>query len=325
MKLTQEKLEKIGIFRALHLGDLLCAIPAIRNIRRAYPNATLYFISLPDAAPLIRRFSAYVDEFIPFPGYPGLPEQSFEEESFDCFLSKIRKINFDLILQMQGDGTIVNHMMRSFNSRYLAGFCKQRSAENELFLTYPNHGHEIHRHLSLIRHLGLPSDGDELEFPISKADYEHFEQLNLPLKPGKYICIHPGSRGNWRQWPPLYFAAIGNYCTDLGYQVVLTGTKQELELIGHVALLMKTKPIITAGRTTLGALAVLISRTRALIANCTGVSHLAAALKTPSVIISMDGEPHRWAPLNKELHRTIDWTTTPDFQLVHKEVAALLA
>lgn len=325
MKLTPEKLEKIGIFRALHLGDLLCAIPAIRNIRKAYPNAKLYFIGLPDAEPLIRRFSAYVDEFIAFPGYPGLPEQPFEEEDFDRFLSSIRKINFDLLLQMQGDGTIVNQMMRSFNSRYLAGFCKHHHTEDELFLTYPDHGHEIHRHLNLVQHLGLSSDGDELEFPISGADYEHFEQLKLSLEPGRYVCIHPGSRGNWRQCPSLYFSAIGNYCTDLGYQVVLTGTRQELELVGHVALLMKVKPIIAAGRTTLGSLAVLISRTRALIANCTGVSHIAAALKTPSVIISMDGEPHRWGPLNKELHRTIDWTINPDYHVVHKEVAALFA
>jgi ADP-heptose:LPS heptosyltransferase len=323
MKIPKKELKRIGIFRALHLGDILCSIPAIRNLRNAYPNAKIYFIGLPAAEPLIRRFSCYLDEFIPFPGYPGLPEQPFDEENFECFLNKIRNLNFDLILQMQGNGTIVNPMMRSFNARYLAGFCKNKEEENEFLLTYPNHGHEIHRHLSLIRHLGLPIDSDELEFPISSADYEHFAKLNLPLEPGNYVCIHPGSRGSWRQWPSLYFAGIGNYCTDLGYKVVLTGTSQELELIHHVAELMKTPPLVTAGRTTLGSLAVLISQAAALVANCTGVSHMAAALRTPSVIISMDTEPYRWGPLNKELHRTIDWTVTPDFLQVHKEVAAL--
>lgn len=324
MKLPQKELKKIGIFHALHLGDILCTIPAIRSIRNAYPDAKIFFIGLPDSEPLIRRFSHYFDDFVPFPGHPGLPEQSFDEESFYCFLDKIRSIHFDLMLQMQGNGAIVNHMMRSFNARCLAGFCKTNKDENEFFLAYPNQGHEIHRHLSLIEHLGLPTDNDELEFPLNSADFEHFENLNLPIKRGQYVCIHPGSGGNWQQWPSLYFANLGNYCTDLGYKVVLTGTRQELELIRHVAELMKTKPIISAGRTTLGSLGVLISRAAALIANRSFVSQIAAALQTPSVMISLDKEPHRWGPLNKELHCTIDWTISPDFQQVHKKVTAFL-
>jgi ADP-heptose:LPS heptosyltransferase len=56
---------------------------------------------------------------------------------------------------------------------------------------------------------------------------------------------------------------------------------------------------------------VLLKDAFLLIANCTGVSHMAAALHTPSLIISMDGEPRRWAPLDTRLHKTIDWTTHP--------------
>ena len=57
-----------------------------------------------------------------------------------------------------------------------------------------------------------------------------------------------------------------------------------------------------------------------LIANCTGVSHIAAAVKTSSVIISMDGEPERWAPVDKNLHHVIDWTKEPHFETVFNAV-----
>jgi ADP-heptose:LPS heptosyltransferase len=82
--------------------------------------------------------------------------------------------------------------------------------------------------------------------------------------------------------------------------------------------------IIAAGKTSLGAAGVLIQHAYALLSNCTGVSHIAAALRTPSVVISMDGEPERWAPSDHQLHRTIDWTRTPDFSVVLDQLKSLL-
>jgi ADP-heptose:LPS heptosyltransferase len=60
-----------------------------------------------------------------------------------------------------------------------------------------------------------------------------------------------------------------------------------------------------------------------LIANCTGVSHIAAATRTPSFVISMDGEPERWGPLNQILHVTKDWTRDPSFEAVYNHFTSL--
>ncbi len=106
--------------------------------------------------------------------------------------------------------------------------------------------------------------------------------------------------------------------------MIVTGTKDEAAIVENVISRMKNQPINAAGKTTLGAIGVLIKNAFALVSNCTGVSHIASALKTRSIVISLDGEPERWAPLSKELHTTIDWTTTNDFNAVLKVAEELL-
>jgi ADP-heptose:LPS heptosyltransferase len=56
---------------------------------------------------------------------------------------------------------------------------------------------------------------------------------------------------------------------------------------------------------SIGAMATLMSRARLLVCNDTGVSHIAAALKLPSVVIFSKAEIARWAPLDRQLHRCI--------------------
>ena len=326
IKLAPKEIKKIVVFRALQLGDMLCAIPAIRALRKAYPEAEIILLGLPWARALTDRFDNYFDGFIHFPGFPGLPEQIFNSRIFPEFLKRMQQMEFDLVLQMQGNGSVVNPLMELFGARYTAGFSTpgHYAPDNGLFIPYPDEDHEAKRHIQLMQHLGIPADGTDLEFPLTAADHEELQALGLEIAPKKYVCIHPGSRGTWRQWPVRYFAALADLCIDQGYQVIVTGTKDEQDIVQSVISGMKSSAINTAGRTSLGAMGALIKDAAMLISNCTGVSHIASAFKTPSIVLSMDGEPQRWGPLDGLNHRTINWLQSPDFHLVFRETADLM-
>ncbi len=312
---------KIGVLRALFLGDMICAVPAFRALRHAFPDAEIVLAGLPWAEEFVRRFSMYIDRLIVFPGYEGLPEQPYLPAKTEAFIQEMRAEHFDLLIQMHGNGTIVNELLERTAPRRLAGFRyppAERAGE-ESFYPYPETVHEIHRHLQLLKSLGIPSRGDHLEFPLYHEDRQAFQLLNLPYAPGEYICVHPGSSTPARRWPPEYFAALADHFAERGCEVLITGSRKEIPLALKVQQLMHFESINLAGKTTLGSLAILLGNARGLISNCTGVAHVAAAVKTPCLIISMDGEMRRWAPLDKQLHHSIDWTTDVGYPAVLQE------
>lgn len=319
----ENNIEKIAIFRALQLGDILCAMPAIKAIREFYPEAQMIFIGLAHTQSLIERFKC-IDEFVAFPGYPGLPEQEFDQVGFEVFVNQMREKEIDLLFQLQGNGSVVYEFLNMLGVKRVVGFCEKMEQQNEDLLYYPEKLHEIDRHLSLLNHLKIDYSNDEMFFSTLEQDEADFKALDLKLKPKEYICIHPGSRGKWRQWPVAYFAAIADLCKERGFEVVITGNENEMAIAHELADQMKNKPIILTGKTSLGAIGRIIENAFALIANCTGVSHIAAALKTPSLIISMDGEPYRWGPKNLALHFTIDWNINPNYKFVLKSVMDMI-
>ncbi|HLN53548.1 MAG TPA: glycosyltransferase family 9 protein [Lentimicrobium sp.] len=308
-------IKKIGILRALQLGDLMCSIPAVRALREEFRDAEIFLIGLPNAKGFIQRFPQYFNGLIKFPGFPGFPEQPYDISEIAEFIIYMQKQRFDLILQMQGNGNLINPFIELLGATYNAGFYRPNDyiPQSGFFIEYPEGKHEIIRHLALINHLKIPGKGSHLEFPLTENDYAELRDAGLDFETKSYVCIHPGSRGSWRRWPTANFAALGDYCVSQGKTVVLTGTTDELPIVMETVGYLKNDAVIAAGKTSLGAMGALIKNAFALISNCTGVSHIASALETPGIIISMDGEPERWKPINKDLLYTLDWTIEPHF------------
>lgn len=297
---------RVAVFRALKLGDLLVAIPTLRALRAALPTAEITLIGLPWAREFVARYSAYLDGFAEFPGHPGLPEREPELGRLHDFIGDMRDRDFDLVIQLHGSGSVVNPLVLQFRARRTAGFCISSTwcPDPDWFLPWPETGLELRRLLALADFIGAPARGDWLEFPPRPED-ELAARAVLPPRSGPYVCVHPGASAAERRWSADRFAAVADALAARGFMVVLTGTAAEAGLVRGVAERMSRPAIDLAGRTDLGGTAAVLRRARLLVCNDTGVSHLAAAVRTPSVVISTGDNPARWSPTDAVRHRVL--------------------
>jgi ADP-heptose:LPS heptosyltransferase len=288
---------------------MLCALPAFRAIRRGLPHAEIVLAGLPSMSWLVERFPHYLTGFRPFPGYPGLPEQSVDEEQSQRFFQSIQGEEFDLAVQLHGNGHVSNAVIAQLSARRMSGFFIRGHPcpDPPLFLEYPNLGLEVHRVLTLACFLGFEPDGDELEFPLHEFDFDSLRAATGDrLSPGEYVCLHPGASLAERRWPVKAFIEVAHGIMRRGFQIALTGTQAEAYLTHGIARGLGGGCLDFSGRTEIGALAALIKNARLLICNDTGVSHLAAAVGTPSVVISTGNNTERWAPVARRRHHVLN-------------------
>jgi ADP-heptose:LPS heptosyltransferase len=300
---------RIAVLRALQLGDMLCAIPALRALHAEYPAARITLVGLPWARELAARFRRYVYDFLEFPGFPGMPERAADPDAIGAFFAQAKAAGFDLVLQMHGSGEITNPLVVLMGARHTAGFYRagRYCPDPERYVEWRDDEHEVLRYLRLMERLGVPARGSALEFPLHERDWHEWTALGL--EPGRYGVIHAGSQLPSRRWPPERFAAVGDALADEGLPVVLTGTQAEKDIASRVAAHMRAAALDLTGKTSLGGLAALVARARLVVANDTGISHIAAALKAPSIIVASGSDPRRWSPLDRRLHRVL-WHPT---------------
>lgn len=319
--------KNVVILRALQLGDMLCAVPALRALRAALPEAHISLIGLPWAGQLVKRFTHYLDDLIEFPGFPGLPEQTPQLRKIPAFLEEVQSRQYDLAIQMHGAGNLTNPLVELFGARQVAGyFDPSYYCPDGEFLQYPHDEPEVWRHLRLMQFLGAPPQGDQLEFPLLPEDWEEFHQIETEhgLTRGRYAVIHAGSRKADRRWSIDRFAALADELAGHGLDIVLTGSSEEITLNKALAVQMNSHSLNLAGKTSLGALGALLSAARLLVCNDTGVSHLADALNVPSVVLFTAPDANRWAPKDKDLHRVLTQAATVEPLAVMHEVQGLL-
>ena len=305
-----ERLERVAVFRALPgLGDFLCAVPALRALRAAHPEAEITLVGLPGVAGLVTRFARLVDVLLPFPGFPGVPEVPLDPARTVAFLAEAQRRPFDLAVQLHGSGVATNPFVALLGARRTAGFVLPGfpAPDPSLFCPYPGTAPEPLRHLELMRFLGLPADDEALEFPLHADDEAEWEVLadRHGLREGEYACVHAGAMEERRRWPAERFAAAADVLAARGLRVVLTGSPGERGTVRTVAEAMRAPAADLAGATSLGALGVLLARAAVTVTNDTGTSHLAAALGAPSTVIFTASDPRRWAPLDGERHRAL--------------------
>jgi len=142
----------------------------------------------------------------------------------------------------------------------------------------------------------------------------------LGLQRGGYYVMAPGAEfGPAKRWPTSHFAELARQLT---LPVVLLGSGKEAELCAEIVQ-ASTSPgtlpgatttvINLAGKTTLAQALCVISATRAMVSNDSGLMHVAAGFGVPQVAIFGSSSPLHTPPLNAAAH--VLWLKNdPDYQ-----------
>jgi ADP-heptose:LPS heptosyltransferase len=239
-----------------------------------------------------------------------LPEQQPNTPQLAAFNDMMRAQHFDLALQLHGSGHLSNALVLAFGATVTAGFVpasQQVPGADRYWLPWSDTQSEVTQLLRLPACLGYQPQGVHLEFPLLAADDAAWQQLAHAhqLQSGAYLCLHPGARMDSRRWPLRHYALLARRLVADGWRVLLTGTPGEAMLVRELAVESGVPLVNLCGQTSLATLAATIAHARLLICNDTGVSHIAAAVGTPSVVVACGSDVARWAPLDRARHRVL--------------------
>jgi ADP-heptose:LPS heptosyltransferase len=271
--------------RALGLGDLLTAVPALRALRRELPGHRLV-LALPEALAPLARLTGAVDEVLPAAGPAPLPPPDGP---------------VDIAVNLHGSGPQSHRLLAALRPRELMAFAHPEFPEVEGPRWDPAE-HEVRRWCRLLAGYGLRPDPDDLDLPVPEA---------ASPAPGA-VVIHPGAAYPARRWPADRYAAVAAALRAAGHPVVVTGGGAETGLARRVVTLAGLPPAADlSARTPPLELAALVAAARLVVCGDTGIAHVATAYRTPSVLLFGPTSPALWGPPPDRAEHTV-LTGRPD-------------
>lgn len=114
------------------------------------------------------------------------------------------------------------------------------------------------------------------------------------------LAFHPGSGGRAKCWPPARFEELGiNILDELeAYLAVVTGPAEDGPVVGRMERLARSrKRVLHLRNAELSTVAAVLGRARFFAGNDSGISHLAAAVGCPSVVLFGPTDPAVWKPM----------------------------
>jgi len=283
------------------LGDLVMSLPALRAIRRSFPNAALAIVVRKELAGFFDGME-WIDEVIPYSvakGWRGMADRW-------SIVKEVRMRRFDLAILFP----------RSFESALwmtLAGVPRRagyvgdgRSAMLTHRTVPPPHtmtGHQVHYWLAMVRNTAGAS-GNAQDFEL-RPDAAKVEAMRAWLARhrrnagSRTIAMAPtAAYGPAKEWPAIHFARlIDELAESHDIECVLVGAPSELQRCREVADVSHHGAMVAAGETGVGELVALLSIVDGFVGNDSGAMHVAAALGRPTVGIFGSTNPERTGPM----------------------------
>jgi ADP-heptose:LPS heptosyltransferase len=320
---------RVAVVRALPgVGDLLCAVPALRALRQAAPRSEITLIGLDGAAWFPARYPHYIDDFLPVPAWPGLAEIEGPARAAGPFLAAARRRHFDVAIQMHGDGRSSNALTAALGAARWIGLGRREDEPppGGLVGPYDTERHEVDRCNDVLALLGITVVDPTLEFPTTGDEDRDVARFVPPRS--SLAVVHPGSSRSATRWSPLGFARVIEHLQHSVDHVVITGGPDERGLTEAVAAATAAAGVVDlGGATSLGVLGALMRRASVVVANDTGAAHLAAAVGAPLVTVCGPSDHVRWAPRGRlvQVVGGEPYGRWPTIRQVRRAVDAILA
>jgi ADP-heptose:LPS heptosyltransferase len=271
------------VLRALGLGDLMTAIPALRALRRALPHHEITLLTP-------ARFESVVM-------HAGLADRVLAVEALGPPPPTLASPNVDLAVNLHGRGPESHHMLRALRPRRMIAF-DHAQVPSTPRIPWRADEHEVQRWCRLMTASGIPADPDDLAVVTPKSA--------VAAAGAGATVVHPGAAAAARRWPPARWADVARAEHAVGRRVLITGGPGEEPLAHGVARLAGLPPshVLAGSIDTLDLLAVVGAAAR-VVCGDTGIAHVATAVGTPSVILFGPTDPRWWGPPSCTRHHVL--------------------
>lgn len=269
------------VYRALGLGDLLTAVPALRALRRGLPEHELVLATRGCFAELVLS-AGLADRVVDTAPWSSLPTTLSAAE---------------LAVNLHGRGPESHRVLLAARPHRLVAFACDGVLDGHVPQWRPGE-HDVVRWCRLVSSFGFPADPADLDIsPTARAVAE--------VAAGATV-VHPGASARARQWPVERWAAVARSEMVAGRRIVITGTSHErkdAEAVAECAGLPSTS--VLAGMTSVADLVAVVAAADRVVCGDTGVAHVATAVRTPSVVLFGPTSPYEWGPPDRPEHRVL--------------------
>ncbi|WP_432488306.1 glycosyltransferase family 9 protein [Kineococcus sp. SYSU DK018] len=264
------------VLRALGLGDLLAGVPALRGLRRAFPDRRLLLAAPAGIGGFLQR-RGVVDEVLVTAGLEPLRAKG----------------SGHLAVDLHGNGPASRDPLAATGPDGLLGFRTDGHDGPE----WVRDEHEVARWCRLVAAWGAACGPEDLRL-----------RPRGPVPADGPVVVHPGAAFASRRWPVQRWAAVVGGLTAAGHEVHVTGTADEADL---GAALAGAGAVDRCGDLDLDGLAGLVGSARLVLSGDTGTAHVATALGVPSVLLFGPTPPHWWGPAIDEDRHVVLWHGDP--------------
>ena len=283
-----EKVE-ILVINTMCIGDLMLTTPALRVLKTNFSNSHIAMI-------VDQRYKEVVE------GNPHLDEIiSLDKKGQHKGLAgiwnlvqRLRKRKLDLVVNLSCNerSTIITILS---NAKKKLGYAHRGQGfflDGKIPFKIIPQGkrHMVDAHLDILRIFNLDcSNHNGLEIFPSNDDHtfaQHFLQENGVKDDELLIGVNAGANWPTKRWSREGFAQVADALVEkYSARVIFFGGPDDKEMVNAVISMMKNRPIVATGKTTLKQLAALINRCKLFITGDTGPMHIAVGVKTPVVAI----------------------------------------